>query len=503
MSTSLTTSHQNERWELGDQVWSRNPTTGAFDLADYRGLGAAPATFNPLDLATLVGARVSFDEADRGGKPVALYPGAFKFSPITGRALPEPPIAHLDTWLPPFGGDGSAADQPQGLGRTAVRLALRPSLSVESLPDRHLGMPPAGNYQFLVSTCHACESGLFALDASRGLIYHWLPHSECWLEVYPRGAEILVESSLDDHAWGMVVKDPQGSTKLFMPTEDGLAIVTVNPVARTYESQLVGRRCAGAPVMWQGRVYVPMLEEDRKLGVYALNPKGSALRRVHGPKVAAATATAAWFRPLADRRQIIWMTSMGQLIVKRGSGTALETSFLPWASGITPRFDLGSPYLSDSGHLWQQCLLQDEQGGQIVFVQLGLSEPEIRPASSPRLCTGAACFQLATRLRGDPWLDPDDDSPVASADEVIFPLLASTSASTLLCARVSNTRSVDDLFASNETYTTTFELRGEHDVQFWVDRMPRPWATRPFVYSGHLYLYHPDKRRSPGWRIDS
>jgi hypothetical protein len=502
MSASLTSSHQNERWELGDQAWSRNPTTGAFDLADFRGLGAAPAAYNPLDLAALVGARVSFDGADRGTRPIALYPGAFKFSPMTGKALPEPSIAHLDAWLPPFGGDSSAADAPQGLGLTAIRLALRPTLSIESLPDRQLAMPPAGNYQFLVSACHTCESRLFAIDFSRGLIYHWLPHSECWLEVYPRGAEILVESALGDNAWGMVVQHPQESTKLFMPTEDGLAIVSVNPIGRTYETHLAGGRCVGAPVMWQGRVYVPMLEEDRKLGVYALDPNGSALRRVDGPKLAAAAAPAAWFRPLADHRQIVWMTSMGQLIAKRGAGAALETSFLPWPPGISPRFDLGSPYLSDSGQLWQQCLRQDDQGGQIVFVQLGLGEPEIRPASSPRLCTGAACFQLETRLRGDPWFDPDDSSD-SSADEVIFPLLESTSASTLLCAHVPNTRSVDGLFASNETCTTTFELRGGHDVQFWVARMARPWMTRPFVYSGHLFLYHPDQRRLPGWRIDS
>jgi hypothetical protein len=499
MSTSLTSSQQNERWEVGDQVWSRNPTTGAFDLADYRGLGAPPAAHNPLDLATLIGARVSIDGADRGGKPVALYPGAFKFSPITGKALPEPAIAHLDAWLPPFGGESSAVDKPQGLRLTAVRLALRRTLTIETLPDRQLAMPPAGNYQFLVSAFGTCESRLFALEFSRGLIYHWLPHSECWLEVSPSGAEMLAKSSLADNAWGIAAQAPQGSTKIFMPTDNGLAIVCINLIAQTYELHTVGKRCAGAPVMWQGRVYVPMLEEDRKLGVYTLDPRGTAIRRVDGPGLDAAAA--AWVRPLADHRQVIWMASMGQLIVKRSDGTALEASLLPWASGITPRFDLGSPYLSDSGHLWQQCFRRDEQGGQFVFVQLGLSEPEIRPASSPRLSTGAACFQLETHLRTAPWFDPDDGMN-SSANEVIFPLLESTSASTLLCARVPSTRSLDSVLASSETCTTTFELRGEHDVQFWVARMPRPWATRPFVYSGHLYLYHPDKRRLPGWQID-
>lgn len=374
MSASLTSSLQNERWELGDEAWSRDPATGAFDLVDFRGLGTASPACNPLDLATLVGARVSVDAADRGTRPVALFPGTFGFSPITGKALPEASIGHLDAWLPPFD------------GRTDVRVALRPTLDIESVPDRELAMPPAGNYQFLVSACHACESGLFAIDFSRGLIYQWLPHAARWLEVYPTGAEILVESALADDAWGMVVQEPQGSTRLFMPTEDGLAIVAINPVARTYETQLVGSRCMGAPIMWQGRVHVPMLEENRKVGVYALDPDDGTLQRVDGPMPAPAAAA--------------------------------------------------------------------------------------------------------------------DHPPVSSDGEVVFPLLESISASTMLCARVSTTRPVDSVLASNEACDTTFELRGEHDVRFWSARMSRPWATRPFVHAGHLFLYHPDERRMPGWRIE-
>ncbi|RZL89432.1 MAG: hypothetical protein EOP82_19795 [Variovorax sp.] len=483
---------------MGDQIWSRNPTTGAFALLDYRGLGAPPAAHNPLDLATLIGARVSIDGPDRGASRVALYPGEFEFSPITGKALPHPDATHLDAWLPPFGGHASATDRPQGLRLTAVRLALRRTLSTESLPDRQLALPPAGNYQFLVSAFGARECRLFALEFSRGLIYQWLPHSECWREISPGGAEVLARSSLADNAWGMAVQDPQGSTKIFMPTDDGLATVSINLIAETYELRTIGHRCAGAPVMWQGRLYVPMVEEGKKLGVFTLDAQGTAVRRVDGP---ALTPASGWVRPLTDRRQIVWMASSGQLVVRRSGGSALEASLLPWPWGTTPRFDLGSPYLSDSGELWQQCLLRDEQGRHLVFVQLGRSEPEIKPASSPRLSTGAACFQLETRLRDPPWLDPDDRGMGSSAHEVIFPLLESTSASTLLCARVASTRSLDAVLASNETCTALFELRGVQDVQFWVARMPRPWATRPFVYAGHLYLYHPDKRRMPGWRI--
>ena len=498
MSTWLTSALHSERWAVGDQTWSRNPTTGVFELADYKGWGAPPPACDPLDLAPLVGARVSVDGADRAGQPVALYPGTFKFSPVTGKALPAPSAASRGTWLPPFGCDSSAADSPQGLRLTAAPLALRSTLTIESLPDRQLAAPPAGRYQFLVSACQTCDARLLALEFSRGRIYHWLPHSERWLELRAAGARVLGRSSLGERVWGIAVHDPQGASRIFMPTDDGLAIVSINLIAGTFELQVVGTRCLGAPVLWQGKVYVPMLEEDDKLGVHALDPAGTALRRVEGSGLEAASA--AWVRPLADRRQIVWMSAAGQLVVKSGDGDALEASLLPWPPGIVPSFELGSPYLSRSGHLWQQCALQDEEGQRFAFVQLGLGAPEIRPASSPRLSTGAACFQLDARLRIAPWFDADFMD--SEAGEVIIPLLESTSASTVLCARVASTAPVDSLFASNETHTVTFELHGESDVQFWVANLPRPWATQPFVYSGHLYLYHPDKRRLPGWRID-
>ncbi|KWT68522.1 hypothetical protein APY03_7029 [Variovorax sp. WDL1] len=423
---------------------------------------------------------------------------------MTGKALPAPSVARRDTWLPPFGDGSPAEDSPQGLRLTAVPLALRSTLTIESLPDRQLAAPPTGHYQFLVSACQTCDARLLALESSRGSIHHWLPHSERWLELRPAGAQALGGSALGEQAWGLAVHDPQGASRIFMPTDDGLAIVSINLIAGTFEAHVVGSRCLGAPILWQGRVYVPMLQEDGKAGVHGLDPAGTALRRVEGP--ALDPARAAWVRPLADRRQIIWMSAAGQLVVKPGGGGALEASVLPWPPGVVPSFELGSPYLSRSGHLWQQCALQDEgqgseEGQRFAFVQLGLGEPETRRASSPRLSTGAACFQLDARLRIAPWFDADDCMD-SDAGEVIIPLLESTSASTVLCARVASTVPVDSLFASSEPHSATFELHGEDTVQFWVARLPRPWATQAFVYSGHLYLYHPDRPRLPGWRID-
>ncbi|GAA4350177.1 hypothetical protein GCM10023165_37510 [Variovorax defluvii] len=486
---------------MGDQIWSRDPATGAFDLADYKGLGAPPPACNPFDLAPLVGARVSIEGAQGVAGPVALYPGAFRFSPSTGKALPEPASTDTETWLPPFGADGTVGDAPQGLRLTDTHLALRPTLNTESPPDRQIAMPPAGNCHFLSGAFATCGSRLLAIDATQGLLFHWLPNSERWQALRPSGTQGPAPSALADEAWGLAVQDPQHATRIFLPTDTGLAIVFVNLIARTCEVRSVGTRCLAAPVLWQGRVIVPMLQRDGKLGMYALDPEGTELRRIEGPALDAADA--GWARPLADRHRIVWMAPEGQLVVSRGGDKdALRFDWLPWPAGITPQLHLGSPYLSRNGQLWQQCVRQVDGRATIAFVQTGLAEPEIRPASSPRLSTGAACFQLDTRLRLAPWFEPDDCSAL-EADEVIVPLLESTSASTVLCVRVPHTRPPESLLASKETCTATFELQGgEHDVQFWMARMPRPWAVRPFVHAGHLYLYHPDRRRLPGWRIE-
>jgi hypothetical protein len=343
-----------------------------------------------------------------------------------------------------------------------------------------------------------------AIEFSKGLIYCWLPASAAWVELGHSGSEILHESALGDYSWGMAATDLLDSTSIFLATDLGLAIVSINLIALTYDVTVVGERCVGGPALWQGRVYVPMLEEarlgkDRTVRVYCIDPsEPEAIQRLGGP--ATDTDATEWTRPLIDRRQIIWMSSRGQLIVKQTGATASEVSFIPWNAGLTPRFDLGTPYLSSDGYLWQQCFEEDADGGRFVFVQLGKNDPEIRPTTSPRLSTGSASFKLETFLKANPWLDPEEDMD-SHADEIIIPLLESPSRSTLLCARVPSTSSVDSLFASNEAHAVTFELRGERDVQFWVARITRPWTTRTFVYAGHLHFYHPDMPCMPGWRL--
>lgn len=483
MATTVLSARESECWDFGDQRWSRDPATGAFDLLGYRALGTAAPGADPLDWAGLVGARLSHDPTDCGGRPLALFPGAFAYSPATGQPLNPAPTLGTARWLPPFGGESDGTQRLQGLRLTSARLSLPPGRTPDAAPDDELPLPCEGPCHFIVAPFSTCESRLVALEVARGLLHQWLPHSRRWAALLPDDGARLAPSSLGDEAWSLAALEQHGALRLFLPTDDGLALVGINLLAGRCEMRLLGSDCVGAPVLWRGRVHVPMLGRDGVLAVQALDPDGSALHRLDVAGLDPAALR--WLRPLADPQRIVWMGSRGQLLVRAESGGALETAtFLPWPRGVSPRFDLGGPGLA-GGHLWQPCFLRDEQGGRVVSVQLGAAEPVLRDPAAAR--AGA---------------DEKDDDDETGEPARCLPLLASTTRSATLRVRMDDARRVASGFGSRESHMTTFELAGEDTVALLTARLTRAWTTQVFLYAGRLYLHHPELPVLPGWQCE-
>jgi hypothetical protein len=477
MATTMLSQREKESWDLGDQLWARDPSTGVFDLLDFRQLGPADGAAHPLDWAGLVGARLSLDPADCADRPLALFPGEFRYSPATGHTLGSAPHLGTEVWLPPFGGERGGAQRLQGLRLTSARLSLRAGLTPEADPDDELPLPCEGPCQFIVAAFSTCESRLIALEVGRGVLRHWLPHSRRWAELTPIGEGRLAPSLLGDDAWSLAALEQQGTMRLFLPSDDGLAVVEINLLAGRCEVRTLGSACVGSPVLWHGRVHVPMLDRDGVVFVQAIRPDDLSLERM--PVNGLDPAAHRWLRPVADPQHIVWMGSRGQLVVRAEPARPAEAaSFVPWPPGVSPRFDLGSPSLS-AGHLWQPCFLRDAQGGRVVSVQLGAAEPALRDPA------------------GDETEDDDDGT---AAGERSATLLASTTSSAMLRARMDDARRVSSGFGTKESYLTTFELAGDATVAFFAARLSRPWTTQAFLYAGRLYLHHPELPALPGWQ---
>jgi hypothetical protein len=482
MATATLSERANESWDLGDELWARDPVTGAFELRDHRRLGPPDATVHPLDWAGLVAARLSHDPADCAGRPVALFPGEFRHSPSTG--LPLAPVPHLGTavWLPPFGGEHGSTQRLQGLRLTSARLALPAGLGPDAPADDELPLPCEGPCHFIVAPFSSCESRLMALEVATGVLRQWLPHSRRWSELAPAGDGRLGPSSLGDEAWSLAAIEQKGTMRLFLPSDDGLAVVGINLLGGRCEVRTLGSACVGAPVLWRGRVHVPMLDREGVIFVQGVRPDDLALERL--PVVGLDPAAHRWLRPVADPQRIVWMGSRGQLVVRaEPAGPSEAASFLPWPRGVSPRFDLGGPTLA-AGHLWQPCFLRDAEGGRVVSVQLGAA--------------GAALRDPPGDERGDRDADTDEDAGDAAKRSAT--LLASTTSSTTLRARMHDARRMSSGFGTKESFLTTFELAGERTVAFFAARLSRPWTTQAFLYAGRLYLHHPELPVLPGWQ---
>lgn len=487
-----------ETWDLDypdghSEAWTKDPGTGAFRLARYNGLGPTQDQYSTPETAELVGAHLC-----REGNATVLYPGVFRHSPVTGAPLPEPQRTHQESWLPPFGG-GQTPDfmGMPGLRQTHVDLALPNTLTSQQDPSVSIPLPPPGDYHFLVGNLSACRPSLLAIEPHRGLLYVFRDQQQQWVELRAKH-QLLPESSLATGHWGLACPDP-GKQAFFLPTDHGLAALDLDILDFTYDLRLYPGRCVGPPVCFQGKnLFVPItLSEDKGglLRIDTANP--SRVEQLDLPRESLAEP---FTTALVDRRQVIWLSRLGQLILKFADITGKPTmSFLPWPAGFQPCFQFGSPYRARDGVLWQ--LGFNQQQGRYLYMTLASAQPERQETASPRFGSGTINFALETQLRSHPWLDPENVADPGSR-HIVAPLLESPNKSAF-CVRIPWNQGAESLFNSNAKHAAEFALIMEDgDVSFFMRKLTHPWRMRAFVYHRHLYLYHPDFDQSiPGWEL--
>jgi hypothetical protein len=487
-----------ETWELDypdghRESWTKDGASGQFRLVHYNGLGAAADQYSAPETAELVGARLC-----REGNDAVLYPGVFSYSPVTGEPLSPPLESIPETWLPPFG-RGHAEDQfgMPGLRQTHVNLGLARTLRPEQDPGTQLPPPPPGDYHFLVGNLAARRASLLAVEPRKGMVYCFRDPLSQWAEVRGR-QQLLPESTLATSHWGLACPDP-GKQQLYLPTDRGLARLDINIFNLSYDLRLFPGRCMGAPVCFQGqRVFVPVIADGDQGGVLQIDTGNPA--RVDQLEIKHYFLAEPFVASLVDHRRIIWLSRLGQLLLKFDDITNRPAiSFIPWPGGFQPCFQFGSPYRARDGVLWQ--LGFDQPQGRYEYLTLATPQPERQETASPRFGSGTINFTLETQLRSHPWLDPETATD-ATSRYIVAPLLESPNKSAL-CVRIPWNQGADDLFNSKGKHPAVFRLVMEHgDIDFFMKKLTRPWLTRSFVYRSHFYLYHPDfDQPIPGWPL--
>jgi hypothetical protein len=479
-----------DTWTFDDQIWHRAPDQ-KFKLAVFRGMAAPDSPSDSRALAEAVGAH----ECPADGDGV-LYPGPFKHSPVTGQPLPAAPPEFKQTWLPPYGNGPSLSCL--GLRQTALDIDLptgpKPSPDPNAAPalEARLPPPPPGEYHFLVSNLNTRAPWLLAINFRRGRIH--LYSGMEWIELAHQ-QKPLQGSSLPASRWSAWL-DAADEKRLYLPTDEGLALLDINALRATYHLTPDTGHCLGAPARLDDWIMVPALTPEGRVGIRRVARDGDgAADWLDFP---AADAGEPFNLPLVDPRQILWPSERSQIRARLNLDNQPVADRLGWPDGMTPHFEFGGAYQARNGELWQICY--DDGAGSYHYVQLGRHNPDKRPCRSPGLTSGTACFVGSSPLPGPPWNDAELVNE-AAAGTVVIPLLE-TPGQAVLGARVEWVGGLEALFASLAPLRVHFEWLGQNgDRRLLTLKLPQPWLARPFVYREWLYLYHPDMAEMPGWRL--
>ncbi len=497
----LSTQGQKEMWELDSGAWRPAASSSGFEPVSTS-LGHA-AVLSAADLQQLLA--LPYDS----GNPLALFPPEFRFDPEHGKPLQMPPApAPLQAWVPAFG--HSAQHRPtdiSGLRQTAQPLQLaRLAQRQETDPADHVRKPPAaGDFEFFSVPAGTQLPVLLALEPGKGLLYAWLPASGQWALLHHPQDHLLAHCQQTRGAsWRAEVSTQSaGHSRLFVPTEEGLACITPDVPGLAFAVSYVGQSPAvGSPIQWMGQVWAPLRAADGSVQVVCCDLEGQAGNGVTLAPSDLPAQFSAMQTPVADARRAMWLSDAGRLVLNRRSAGGVDAVFLPWPQDLAPAFDFGSPYLASNGELWQLCW----NTGQRVYEYLNLtSAQEMRmQALQPRMSTGSVNFRFAQRQRTAPWEEPEQDHDSGEVATVVLPMVESTASQHILGLRLENTSGLAGMLRSSDRMRATLVLdEGTRQTAFSILTVSMPWRLRWFVHGGVLWAFHAQLPQIHGWELQA
>jgi len=434
------------------------------------------------------------------------FPPEFSFCPLSGERVGAAPGAHPaqqdESWVAPY---GAAPHGARGLPAAGLRQSARALVLArerrhdpDAQPDASLPTPPPGEYEFFSASFGTLDAVLLALDPRKGTLFGWVAGLKEWVELEHGKPLLLSESALPRSAWRAELVHGMHS-RLYLPTERGLACLTPDVAALKYDVAYAGDGPAlGAPIGFDGRVWAPCREADGTLVFVGADPAGGAAQRLPVP-LSGPLHTGEMSAPLAHNRTALWPCAGGQLRLQKQSSGEVQASFIPWPRHIAPQFEFGSPYLGPDGDLWQICF--DNGGQHYTYVRLGAEHQELASASSPRLCSGSFNYRFSTRFTGAPWSDPEQGDDAAPS-EVIMPLVESPASDSVIGLRIESHEALATLLASSEKMRAELVIDDASSTTgFHTIAVAQPWRLRLFRHGGLLWAYHPLLKIIHGWTL--
>lgn len=492
-----------ERWDLASGKWIRFEGGQGYRLLSTVSGRDADSRLDARTLATLSAGRIFNGEA---------YPGEFQYDPRNGQQLPPPVTDSRDVplWVPPFGGSPVDLSRPatqtlRGLRMVdSIRLQLSKAKS-RTKTDREeflLPLPPAGHHHFMVIHAGVSVPQLLALDLEHGALRWLRPTDKTWVDLSHETNGRLADctEALKEH-WRCEVVESGQASLMFIPTQQGLAVVSPDLLTMSYSVNYFGQGTAcGLPMFWNGRVWLPVRDHRSVVRLCGIHPENLSVETLNVTGLPADSQLAA--SPVCKDGMAIWMGTAGQLLLKKTVDGGLEAQVVPWAEDFKPVFECGSPYVCNKGKFWQ--LVLGNTPPRYAYNALGALNESPQIVSGPRGCTGKINYKFSRQLKDAPWLETGyvDD---ANQQHVVFPLIEfqtkGDSVATVLGVQVEDKDGVMNIMKSSERMHAVLIAESDEAILFYSFHASRPWLGSFFVYDDKLWFYHPDLLQIPGWSL--
>jgi hypothetical protein len=484
-------------WALASGAWAADgETTGLTMLRTALGYAVSPH-LTTKDISSLI--RTNRLTAD----PALHFPPEFAYCPSSGARLElAPGMPQRDVWIPPFGAP-PATDSPNsaviGLQQSGMALRFPAGRRYDAQADADVTMimPPAGDYEFFSARFGTSDAALVALDPLKGTLFAWLPESGRWAEMESGGPLLLEESKVESAAWRAELVAAFNS-RMYVSTQRGLACVTPDVPSLNYKTEYFGGGAAlAAPVWFDGKVWAPVQAAAGNIEVVSLDERDSpsAVSLDRGVVLGAVSA------PVSSGRMAIWACEKGQLRLHKQADGKITASFTQWPEGVVPQFQFGCAFHARDGALWQLCF--DHGKDSYLYFKLGSQQTERVDALAPRFCSGTVNYRFAAKLSTPPWDEPELGDDGAS-NEVVMPLIESSSCGTVIGVKFNTTAGLADVLRSGERMRAQLVMDdGTSEMCFHTIAVSEPWRLRLFFYKGTLWAYHPMLNRIVGWMLQT
>lgn len=489
---------KSELWELESGKWQAESSGKGFKLVETNTGEKVSADLTNTDLQTILNLPQHPDNVDW------LYPPEFSYCSETQTKLVRQDLSEEKPWIPPFGVlpiNQRTKGIVRGLNQTDFSLNIesigRPAQDISE--DCNIKPPPNGNYHFFSIKANSTTNILVALDPKIGNLYAYLPGKKAWYFLSFKNILTLSGTEIEVANWRCESEIVEGETQLFLPTDNGLALLKLDVLSLSFNVEYFGGgKCIASPIYFGNSIWQPLMKTAGKIELLNYSLENKFIQTITLSKEQNLELTKVQ-APISTSNFVVWICNQGQIILKFHPNGDTDLRFLKWPLKFQPLFTRGCCYLTKRGDLYQLGV-NNTRPNFNQYVKLNDDSFESKESVTTRLCSGRNNFEMAIRCEEPPWEDLNNHN---TSVITVMPLFESRINTNVLALTFNFAGDFENLLQKKEKLEACLLLYSKDHQTCTINKFveSEPWDIKIFIHNNCIWKYHSERELVIGWRL--